>query len=325
MERETHRHYFHPERGWSDDPDGAVLRLDAAFRPQHVKEALNRFFIADGRGGWRGVEERYDRPGIERGLVWASWVTAADGVRFLAFDGLRVLDRQLSDELLSGLSVRDDSGRIIEPTSAGMVFLLDRDDAKVFSERVRALGGEIQRGQPLPVVARQAAEQIEAAYQQLEALLQQDLATEREADNGDFSGLSAFEQRTQAARSLLDTITSATTAGQRAVAGMLEPGRTLTEQAEAAALLAQIQQASHDGALLWEARVAIERNLARRSRMTSSTPATLAARRLLLGELASLAHEAGYPSETTATGVRIRLDSGWLELDEQLQFQADTQ
>lgn len=146
--RQKSVYYWHPERGWSRDEEGATRRLRSGLRAQ-VSAAAENILEEGGDGGWRVVADQTNLSGAERGLIWFGWAGAVGGTRLVFLRGVRAIDEILSSTLLDGLSPRDHDGEPLEETIlCGLRFALTPADAKVFGQRVRQAGGSVRQVSP---------------------------------------------------------------------------------------------------------------------------------------------------------------------------------
>lgn len=167
--RQQATHYWHPQRGWSTDPDGATRRLVARVASKVTTVAENQM---DERraDGWVARTDD-DLAGEERGLVWHGWSGAIRGEPLIFLRGVRALEPILTDTLLEGLRPYAHDGEPLDdPALCGLRFALRADDARVFSSRVRAAGGRIIQVEPDLGAITRHAEVIGAARATLEQL-----------------------------------------------------------------------------------------------------------------------------------------------------------
>lgn len=324
--RHAHRLYLHPQRGWNTEPEGALLRLDAQMRSRTAAEARNLVLRPDGQGGWAAVSEETSLSPRERGLVWYGWQTMAEGQPYLAFKGVRVLDSAVAEQLLKDLTIRDEDGNVLDdPAAAGHIWLLSVDDAREFHQRVKAAGGEVHRGDPLPQAALSAADSIDAAQASMDVHTSEDATTLAEARAGDFSGQAAFERRHESVDALMQRARKAHAECERALRPMSLPGRSVAEQAEAATLRGRAVAALERCGVAHEQREAAEREmavLAARASGRLATPEIPSARLLMFRELGRIAREQGLESQDLPEGVRVRTRYGWLRLGPGFDFEA---
>ena len=162
--------FFNPERGWSQDRDEALFCLQ--------QSPGRNFFFRLVDGGWQAEDPENLSP-IERGLLWKHF----DEEERVRFQGLLEIDPTV-EGLLAGLEPERINGKD---------FFLDRDQAAVFIERVKDLGGSLRQvSGRSPLLGR------------AEALLQRDIADLRAVESGDHSRIPQFRERGPLFQNLLE-------------------------------------------------------------------------------------------------------------------------
>jgi hypothetical protein len=326
MESKRHAHRLYlGENGWTPNPEGAQLRLDASLRTVVAAQPKNQLHRPDGKGGWIAITQEEGLSAIERGLVWFGWQTAAQGEQYLAFKGVRVLDETVITQLFKDLKVRDEDGQVVEsPAGVGHIFLLSIDDARLFHTRVQEAGGQIHRGDPIPNAATVALQSLEKTADALDELGSQDESFLAEARAGDFSGQAAFERRYSEYEKTMQQAMNYFQEGQRALAPLTAPGRSLQDNAHAQALLGRLGFALERCTLIQEQREASEKELAEliaRSSGILSEREYSPARLLMFREMGLIAREQGFQVEDTSEGVRILTQHGWMALGPDISFE----
>lgn len=324
-EPRSRRLYLHPQTGWTENPEGAVIRLDAYLSVRQLAESRNLVRVPDGRGGWTVPHDETKLSPVQRGLVWSGWRTMAGGKEYLAFKGVRVVDDEVA-KLLDGLTVRAETGaRLDNPQSAGHLFLLSVDDAAVFHKRVKDAGGEVLRGTPVPEDVTAAMRTLKQCAEQMRALSEQDEAVLDEARSGDFSGQASFERRHGQYAALMQRARDVHEEGTRALRSLGAPGRSADDQARALSLDVQLSADMGACVTAYEQREGLERELARELAMAQgklTVVASPAQRLLMFRELGRVAREEGLQVEDTADGVRVQTEFGWLQLGPGFRFEA---
>lgn len=322
---ESARWYFHKNGKWNNDPEGAEIRLDTSSRSKKVFQVDSRFFVPDGRGGWRNVEEKTSRPGAERGWIWTSWISAAFGKRFFAFEGIRYVDEEIKRELLQGLDVHSEEGEPLrDALEAGKSFLLSKDDAQIFAQRVKRSKGEILRGDIVPDNATESLQEIEQALASIQALAALDQKTMNEVANQDFSNLPEFDARSGQYEAHYEKSRKAWKDCRKYVKSLAAPGKSLAEQTAAADILAKAKKSFEAAAIVREQRFAFEREIADRQKESiQDDPAKEASNQLMLAQLARMANDSGHQAEQAKGQVRIKVDGGWIYLGRTFDFKED--
>lgn len=323
-EANTHRSYYSAERGWTDDAEGAELRLDASSLEQRLVEARNVFYRPDGKGGWQAVVKEQELAAAARGLVWETWNAAVETESLHAFRGLRVVDAAMAATLLAGLLLRDEQGlRFSEPLRAGRLFLLGKEDAVSFAKRVKAAGGTIFRSDPLPEDAGAALARMAQQLSRLEAERALDAEALTSARTGNLAGASGFEARSKGFLEACAELGEGHAELRRTVAFLRSQGRSQQEREAAELLQRQARELRDRAQMLREERDEDACELALRAGKRDSGAAP-AANRILAGRaLGKLAAEAGYEVEQTASGVRVRVPGGVIGLGAQFSFSAE--
>jgi hypothetical protein len=250
----TQRSYFSPQRGWSEEEEGAILRLDASVLERRLREGRNALFARAEDGSWRPILGE-ELSAVERGFVWGTWPTVVEGTRYRAFRGRRALDGELAQTLLAGLAVRDEEGVLVEAgAAAGFVFLLSEEDALVFAARVKELRGQIVRSSPIDPAAEATLDRLETLVAGLEAARSEDETVLRAARAGDLSGLESFEARTPSFLAAQKEVALGFESLRRALGALRAQAKTRAERAAAEVSLRRGRQLRHRASLLREAR-----------------------------------------------------------------------
>lgn len=319
----TFRVYFHPERRWTVDPEGATLRLDATSLERKAIEARNVLYAADGKGGWRAISRESALDGLSRGLVWETWATAVDGEVYYAFRGLRVVDEELADGLLAGLPLRDEEGRLAtEPRRLGRVFLLDEAHAAELARRLKDADGVLSWGNPLSEGSQTALERLGQIAARVGEERAKDSTVLRDARTGNLAGVADFEARTKAFLTLAADTAEAYAECKRQVRHLLAQGKTLEERETAAAHL-QEARLLRDGVTVAReerdedaAELALRAGIAAGRAIDSPSPnLQLAAR-----AIGRLADEAGYQVEQDHGTTVIHLPGATLRLGQSFDY-----
>lgn len=230
--RQQATHYWHPERGWSDDPEGATRRLIARVAARVSTVAENQ--LDERRGDGWGPRSDEGLGGQERGLVWHGWAGAVRGQPLVFLRGVRALDKILADTLLEGLRPFGHDGEPLEdPALSGLRFALSAEHARTFSARVRAAGGRIVRIAPdLGDVARHERT-LAGARAELERLAGWAQDTLTAASRGIALDLPQVARESQAAWDARQRATRAMTSLSAEASALSENGHSLPERAEA--------------------------------------------------------------------------------------------
>lgn len=322
----TFRVYFHPERRWTVDPEGATLRLDATSLERKAIEARNVLYAADGKGGWRAISRESALDGLSRGLVWETWATAVDGEVYYAFRGLRVVDEELAEGLLAGLPLRDEEGRLAtEPRRLGRVFLLEEAQAAELARRLKEADGVLSWGSPLAEGAKTTLERLGQIAARVNDERIKDSAVLRDARTGNLAGIADFEARTKAFLALAADTAEAYADCKRQVRHLLAQGKTIEERETAAAHL-QEARLLRDGVTVAReerdedaAELALRAGIAAGRALDNPSPnLQLAAR-----AVGRLADEAGYAVEQDHGTTVIRLPGATLRLGKSFEYQTD--
>jgi hypothetical protein len=319
MAVETVHYYLHPDGRWTDQPDGAVLRLDSSLRRVEVaSRGSNRLMRPNGRGGWRPLADERGLSGRERGLVWETWRTAFAGEEHHAFRGVRAVDAAVA-LLLEGLTVRALDGSVHEtPEAAGRVFMLSREDTRQFLLRVKDAGGEVHRAQAVPERAERALVRAQEALGAIERLVAEDRATLDEVRGGDLSGLAALDARAAPWRKALGDFNAALTDAREALLPLRGGDRTAEELTDLGAFDARATQLRSRADVLAEERESLRADIGRwaaHHQGRAPNPALSDAHReLLFREVGRVLQEQGYVVEDCDGGVRVRIKAGWLRL-----------
>jgi hypothetical protein len=325
FETPVSRLYLHPEQGWVQDPQDAILRLDASVIERRVMDSRNVLYRPDQKGGWQAVTDESDLDGRSRGLIWETWETAVDGQPYFAFRGLRVVDAEIGG-LLAGTTVRDEEGVILsEPLRAGRLFLLDEQGAVVFAGRVKQAGGSIAWGSPLP----QEASNSVARLRELGVRVDKDRAEDREvltaARAGNLAGVAGFEGRTAGFLALCAEVFEVYSVCLTSLSHLLRQGKTMAEREEAAATLREARALRDQAVIAREERDEDASELAWRAgqgRGHHDTPPLgplLAAR--AVGRLAAAAGHVVTEGDRT---VSIELEDAVLELGDEFSYRPVT-
>lgn len=324
-ERFVVRSYFHSEGGWDNNPEGAELRLDASALESRQVEAWNVIHERDAQGDWRPLAEEIDLDGLRRGLIWETWRTAVDGDEFIAFRGIRVVDEDLAIGLLRDLPIRDEDGILLsDPRRGGRLFLLDGSSATTFARRVKAAGGSVTWGNPLP-------EEVEISLERLRSLISfiteeraSDLKTLNEARKGNFSGIVGFEGRTKRFLALVGEVAEVYISCRRGLRNLLAQGKTASERKQASETIEQARRIRDRAVIAREERDWDAAELARLGGIGSfkielPSPALV----LAVKAIGELARQSGYQVEDKPQNIIIRLPGGTLRIGESFEFQAD--
>lgn len=316
---ESSRMYLNADGRWSDQPDGATLRIDTSVRNRVVAaRAQNTLYRPDGNGGWQAVTDDSELSSVQRGMSWEVWKTQRADESYHAFRGVRAVDDAVL-LLLEGLLLRDRHGDVIEdPRAAGREFLLSTPDTREFLDRLKRAGGQVHRAELTPAAAAAAAQRAEAACQQLAGLLDEDRRAVAEAYRRDFSALAAFQRREPQIRRLFDAVRDAVDVCERASEEQLVAGMSIEERSGLEAVCGRAREALQRAGALLEEHAAADTEIARMHAHTHAggpdPRRTPAARALLFRELGAVLAEDGLDVEFTEQGVRVRTPVGWIAL-----------
>lgn len=322
----TFRVYFHPERRWTLDPEGATLRLDATSLERRVVEARNILYAADGKGGWRALSNESALDGLSRGLAWETWPTAVDGEVYYAFRGLRVVDEDLAEGLLAGLPLRDEDGRLAtEPRRLGRIFLLEEASSAELARRLKEADGVLSWGDPLSEGATTAIGHLGQIAARVAEERARDAGVLKDARGGNLAGVADFEARTKGFLTLAADTAEAYAECKRQIGHLLAQGKTLEER-EAAAVHLQEARVLRDGVTVAReerdedaAELALRAGIARGRAVDNPSPnLQLAAR-----AVGRLAGEAGYTVEQDHGTTVIHLPGATLRLGQEFDYQPE--
>lgn len=312
-EIERKRSFFHPLHGWTDSPDGAVIRIESQVRWEAHARPEVAIYRKDADNSWSVVlDDDVDIRGVDRGLYWQSWKTSLQGRRFLAFRGLRPIDDALAS-LLDGLAPHSfDGDKLTSPLDCGYLFLLSDHDAREFSRRViRDQGGKIELVSPTAGRAEQLLRRLRRLLSEIEEMREIDAETVARCRENDFSTVAAFQERTALLRARFQQVIDIAAEVEREVAPLRtqergEEERVSAEQAVREArrfrLASQAEREARDEdasevAFLQAVAQGTARREAPRLRRSAAIEVGLAAQR------------AGHAVEETADGVRIQIGS----------------
>lgn len=313
---ETRELYFSPERGWTHDPQGAVLMLRTKLEQQLVGRGENTFLTPTPEGWVPIVEERLHP--TQRALRWQVWPQRIDGREYVAFRGLRVVDQALLRGPLAGLTLLDRRGRrLADPLAAGETFLLNAGDAQKFAQRVKQAGGALDRVESwLPEVERHLAG-VEECQREISLNLRADMEAVERIGRGDLSEQLAFDSRGARTRELVGRARALLT---RMDEDLSELERTSTAtRARGAELRERAQSLSHEIEALGAARTRLEELAARALRRAEggadvTTQHPDLAVEILMRDLADLWGSSGHQVERKGQTLIVSLGDLRLEL-----------
>lgn len=308
------RLYLHSDGKWTDNPQGALLRLDSRQIGRWQGNASNHFFSPDSEGGWQPVLDLSALSASQRGLDFAAWKTEIDGQAFLAVSGPRVIDSEMASELLGEVSVYDRKGQqLSDPTEAGDTFLLDAAGARRFTSRVKELGGTVSRAEISNKEAEQAVSAAEQILAGLSSLADADRVDIEKARSGNFTGQKDFERRGKEIRDLSGRLHHLRSRAQDLVSA--SSSQSLEEQSLVRGSLSRVEELWNEAGIILEARGANEAELISLLSGGNEVDMPPAARRLLAEEMGRLAREQGLSVVSDEHSVRIEVEAGrWLDL-----------
>lgn len=230
--RQQATHYWHPETGWSSEPEGATRRLVARVASQVTTVAENQMDERRGEGWAPGSDAGLS--GEERGLVWHGWSGAIRGEPLIFLRGVRALDPILTDTLLEGLRPFGHDGEPLDdPALCGLRFALSAEHARLFSTRVRAAGGRIIRTEPDLGAITRHVENITTACETLEKLAAWAQDTLTAASKGIALDLHRVAESSRAAWDARQRASRAVTSLTATVGELSDNGHSLPERVEA--------------------------------------------------------------------------------------------
>lgn len=307
------RFFLDPGGQWVDQADDSTVRLDS--RTERVEQVQNTFYRKnDGR--WDVVGEEELNP-IERGLVWQVWKTAVNGRAYLAFRGVRAIDRPL-ESLFKKLTVLNSRGQEVENISqAGYQFLLAAEDAKIFTGRIAKIGGKIIQSNPAPDEALTAIAAAEKALAQIQNVIKEEALIIAESEEGDLSRISEIDNNDNEIDALSIIVEEQANICLANSMPLLLPEKTEEEKKQGRELVARAEAAIDGARMLSEARqISFERPRELVQHDGINGPARL----LLARELGRMARQDGYEVKTTTEGVKIKLGERWLEVGEKIEL-----
>jgi hypothetical protein len=241
--KQYRRSYYRHDRGWSDDSEGAELRLDAISLERRSIESRNILYRPDGRGGWLALADESGFSARQRGFVWEAWKTAVNTQPFVAFRGYRVVDLEMLDDLLRDLTLYNEDGQILSGVlGAGYIFLLEEDDARTFVLRVRELGGLVSWGSPAAEGLPRLMERFRLLLSEIEEVRAQDAKAVAEARAGNFDLVAAFERRSRQFIADCEGAFELYSEIKRVLDALRDAGRTAAERAEGEALYREARE-----------------------------------------------------------------------------------
>jgi len=313
---ETRELYFSPDRGWTHDPQGAVLMLRTKLEQRLVGRGENTFLTQTPEGWVPIVEERLHP--TQRALYWQVWPQRIDGNEYIAFRGLRVVDQGLLRGPLAGLTLLDRRGRrLADPLAAGDTFLLGANDAKEFAKRVKQHGGTLDRVESwLPEIERHFAG-VEECQRRISLNLQADMEAVDRIERGDLSEQLGFDARGAQTRELVGRARALLT---RMDEDLAELERTSTAtRARGIELRERAQSLSHEIEALGAARTRLEELAARALRRAEggadvTTQHPDLAVEILMRDLGDLWKSAGHQLERRGQTLIVTVGDQRIEL-----------
>ena len=291
------RSFFNKE--WSDEPEGATLRLDSVVRSQVVNTVYRKQ-----KNGWQVVDQQ-ELDARERGFVFQCWKTSISEKEFLAFYGYRAIDGEMAS-LFKDLRPRQVNGEIIkDPLEIGHQFLLNGPDSKKFHTRLTKMGGLIISSSPSNDKAAKLVRACEQTLDKLNQILIADASVVELCENGDFSRSQELQSRSEEVRALSEEINHKS--NQALI--LPEPGDAQIKERVAA-----VRQGAR---MMIEARLIMIDQINNRYKREStvwSDPEKL----LLARELGRLAGSQGFEVKTTTDGVKIKIGDQWLTVGQEI-------
>jgi hypothetical protein len=312
-EIDRRRSYFHPERGWSDDPEGATLRVDSQVRFLEKGQAQTLIYRREADGSWSIVLDNDELDSGEKAYLWQTWKTRAAGQDMMAFRGLRAIDSETSRFLVDLVPHDLEGNPLSDPEDAGFLFLLSDHDAREFSRRVmKEERGTVEivkatDGRPQALIERLRKER--EVVEKARALDQDSISRGRD---GDFSGLPSFRGRTDQLRERFSVIGRLVSELELSVSHLRNQDRTEEERVLAEQL---VREAKRIKTAVQSERGSRDEEAAELDYLQAvalgNAPAFVEKlRRSVALEVGLAAKKKGFPVQETADGVRIALPGG---------------
>lgn len=307
-------HYFHDgdPAHWDESPIGASFRVDASYAEKLVPDPVNSVFRFE-EGQWILIEDAEEVPTVGRGLEWTIWKTIVGGKEFVACRGLLVVDKSVT-LLLAELPVFAEDGSAQKDLLAcGQTFLLELDDAKIFSQRVADIGGSIKRGSPAPSEITDAVRECRSIRDQFIDLKVLDDAALNLIRDNDMSELPEFEERGVTYRSLTKKLSQLLRSIDRAVDQLVASGVGRAEQREAEGLYERARELNKESLIVFEERGMAQREVSkiihkRERKPKAVSSARQSENRLLISAIARMATDLGCDVKTVGDGAEITIN-----------------
>jgi hypothetical protein len=315
MDEQLRTVFFHPDRGsWDQDPVAASLRIDNRYVIRADGDA--QLYRADGSGGWTAILDEQGMSGLERGLVFQVWKSQIRGKTAQVFGCLRALDQGLYEQLLHGLQPLDTEGRaVVGP--AEIFALLDsgkESQARVFGERVQALGGSFVKASVGGPAIAAAISELREELAAVEAQRTQDFEHLRDARQGVASAALAHERAGTGFAETLGRLSRAIELAERLLQAQKVMERSPEERANADDLGRRVAHARERALVARQERDAEAVELALLSkgskRPLPPPPGAVSAFR----ELAARAEQSGLAVSEAAGKISIKVGSSTLNL-----------